>query len=304
MIKKGQLIADRYLIMNILYDTEKKRIYEAYHLKLGIEVIMKKISLINNSNFASSEVSILKSIKHQYIPQIYDLVNIGEDSYIIMEYIKGKSLDEIMKFEVLHDNQIIKWTKQLLMALDYMHNQSIPILHCDIKPSNIIVDKHDDACLIDFNVSMILNGFANPKGFSKHFAAPEIINYFSNSCRKKVGEVDYSNSYEDETVLLSEDVKNYNDNIKHSYSYQLNSGSKNKIDKKLIDNRADIYSIGALIYYMYTGEFYTDKSNFDNLNNFSINKKIIEIMRKALYYFRDKRYTSVKIMIEELENIV
>lgn len=313
-MKKGMMISDRYLIINILYDTDSKKIYEAYHLKLGIEVIIKKINLINKLDF-SNEVSILKTIKHQYIPQIYDIINIEEDNYIIMEYIKGEDMNEILKKRKLSDEDIIRWTKQILMALEYMHNKSTPILHCDIKPSNIIINSDNDACLIDFNVSLILNGFANPRGFSKYFAAPEIVNYFFNANRKIIEDNNYSELNIEETLLLDDDNKRVNNDknryisdknradIKYTYKSQLNSGSNNKIDMNVVDSRADIYSIGALMYHMYTGKYYSENSDFSELEKLNIDRRIINIIIKSLNYFKEKRYTEVKLILDELRKL-
>lgn len=316
MIEKGMIISERYLIIDELYKKESKEIFKAYHLKLCIEVIIKKIYL-NAKNILFNEDSILRAMKHQYIPQIYDLINYEEETYLVMEFVNGVGLDVVLKEKRVKTKNIEKWSIQILKALNYMHSQRVPVLHCDIKPSNIIIDLNDDANLIDFNISMVLNGFASPKGFSKHFAAPEIQNYFEKGKKAKIknkGELKlkYKNQvrnsvYRDEreTVILGE-----SDRVKETcayvkadfdYKYQLNSGSNYKIEKNAVDNRADIYSIGALMYFMYTGKYYDESENSEALKENHVDKKIIAIIEKSLEYFRDNRFENVSDMIGVLK---
>ena len=75
-----------------------------------------------------------------------------------MDYIEGESLDKLLKRGVRFSQpQVIKWAKQLLEALSYLHSEihgSPPrgFVHSDIKPANLMLTPSGDICLIDFNI--------------------------------------------------------------------------------------------------------------------------------------------------------
>jgi len=73
-------------------------------------------------------------------------------AYIVMEYITGCSLKYMLDKEgVLSEDKALKYIHQIGNALDFVHNKNI--VHLDIKPSNILIDREDNARLIDFGVS-------------------------------------------------------------------------------------------------------------------------------------------------------
>lgn len=100
------------------------------------------------------EVDILKNLRNSYLPQVLDFLVTEEGIYTVMSYIPGKSFKELieegMPFTV---NQMVRWGMQLCNALNYLHSQQPPIIHGDIKPSNIMLTPEGNICLIDFNIS-------------------------------------------------------------------------------------------------------------------------------------------------------
>jgi serine/threonine-protein kinase len=98
------------------------------------------------------EAKILSDVHHPYIVNVLDVFEENNTAYIAMEYIEGHSLKDILeKKGVLSEKKALKYIHQIGQALQFVHEKNI--LHLDIKPSNILIDKNDNARLIDFGVS-------------------------------------------------------------------------------------------------------------------------------------------------------
>ena len=80
-------------------------------------------------------------MKHTYLPRVYDFLEIDGEIYTVMDYIPGQSLDKVVNERgPIPQKQVLKWARQLAEALDYLHGQTPPVIHSDIKPSNIMAD--------------------------------------------------------------------------------------------------------------------------------------------------------------------
>lgn len=176
MFKKGDILNQSYQIIEEIGEGGNGIIFLAMHLRLRKKVVIKKIK--NESarkHNVRKEADILKNLHHRYLPQVYDFFDQGDDIYTVMDFIPGRD----MKYYVEHrarfdEKQIIIWLRQLTEALEYLHSQIPPIIHSDIKPSNIMIRPDGDVCLIDFNVSMS-EGSGKISGFSQRYASPEQV---------------------------------------------------------------------------------------------------------------------------------
>ncbi|MDR0698288.1 MAG: serine/threonine protein kinase, partial [Tannerella sp.] len=98
------------------------------------------------------EANILSEVHHPHIVNVLEVFEENNTAYIVMEYIKGCSLKYMLDKEgVLPENKALKYVHQIGNALDFVHDKNI--VHLDIKPSNILIGKDDNARLIDFGVS-------------------------------------------------------------------------------------------------------------------------------------------------------
>lgn len=102
------------------------------------------------------EANLLASLDHPAIPKIYDYFTISERSYLIMEFVSGQDLERILSNypDFLPEVRVIQWAIELCDVLHYLHNH-IPdsIIFRDMKPSNIMINQHDHAILIDFGIA-------------------------------------------------------------------------------------------------------------------------------------------------------
>lgn len=292
MIRIGDLLNNTYLIEERIGSGGSGIIYKAYHSRLKKSVVIKQIKNELRSKINERiEVDVLKNLKHTYLPQVYDFVMDDDDIYTVMDYIPGLSLlDELKKRKRFPQKKVIKWAIQLCEALSYLHSRDIPIIHSDIKPDNIMLTADDNICLIDFNVSLLFSKDINVVGFSEGYSPPEQVSIFNVLDRmaipiKKTG----CNSNVDLTALECG---------------KLNNSSK-KINCK-IDSRADIYSLGATMYHLLTGQRPDSTNRIDGLlysNNIKIGYSLIQIINKAMSKYVESRYKTADDMLHDLNNI-
>jgi serine/threonine protein kinase len=105
-------------------------------------------------NSAITEANILESLDNYYLPKIYNIIETDDVIYVVMEYIEGKSLKEVIHAEGAQtEEDVIKWARQLCEALDYLHSRKSPIIYRDMKPSNIMLKLDGNIKLIDFGIA-------------------------------------------------------------------------------------------------------------------------------------------------------
>ncbi|MDH6343695.1 serine/threonine protein kinase [Parabacteroides sp. PFB2-12] len=98
------------------------------------------------------EARILSDVHHPHIVNVLEVFEENNTAYIVMEFISGLSLKEMMERDgVMSENRVLRYIHQIGEALQFVHDKNI--LHLDIKPSNILIDQRDNARLIDFGVS-------------------------------------------------------------------------------------------------------------------------------------------------------
>jgi len=106
------------------------------------------------------EAHILATLDHPNLPEVYGYFIENDQPYLVMEYIEGSDLQTLAggydkPFEV---DQVLHWADGLLAALNYLHNQDPPIIHCDIKPLNVCITPEGEAILLDFGIACRLGG--------------------------------------------------------------------------------------------------------------------------------------------------
>jgi len=100
------------------------------------------------------EAELLANLRHPNLPCVTDYFIENDTCYIVMDYIEGKDLEVMLdenNLEGLPEKQVVEWAIQICRVLEYLHNQTPPIIHGDIKPANLIIRNHDGwLMLVDF----------------------------------------------------------------------------------------------------------------------------------------------------------
>ena len=122
-----------------------------------------------------NEAKLLRQLEHPSFPRMTDYIEEDQYCYLVMEYIKGKSLGSYLNEEKsLPLSEILTITKTVLKILEYLHSQKPPIYYGDLKPDNLMLDQNGKIYLVDFGSAMYSYGTARKtiKG-TKGYAAPE-----------------------------------------------------------------------------------------------------------------------------------
>ena len=152
-------------VNSTLYLVEDTQLNEVFVLK---QIDKNKIK---ESNKYFDEVRKMKKMEHKNVVKVNYATYDDEYIYISMPYYENGSLQNIIETRNLTVREIVKYSLDILSGLYYIHSNKI--LHCDIKPSNILIDKNNDAVLTDFGSSISLNSTGTGKlrnVYYKHIA--------------------------------------------------------------------------------------------------------------------------------------
>ena len=264
---------ETYAICGIIGQGGGGTVYKAVHKRLNKYVVIKQIKH-NPQALASkrTEVDLIKGLKHTYIPQVYDFIEQDGETYTVMDYIDGADFKKIISSGTrLGKRQLLKYSMQLCEAVQYLHSRKPPVIHSDIKPANIMLTSSDDICLVDFNVSLLFGeGGAKVLGGTPGYAPPEQLG-----------------------IPLSA--------VKKGIDGQLPIGQ----GRMYADERSDIYSIGATMYFLITGTRPAPGYNVVPLEEAvpQISDGIAHIVRKAMSLEPSGRYRSAGEMLNALRNV-
>ena len=105
------------------------------------------------SDSVLAECDLMKKLNHSAIPHIVDKLE-GENSiYIVMDYIEGDVLANLLKSGPQPEESVVEWAKQLCDILAYLHHQTPPIIYRDMRPANIMLTPEGEIKLIDFGIA-------------------------------------------------------------------------------------------------------------------------------------------------------
>lgn len=101
-----------------------------------------------------NEALVMVKLDHPNIRQVYGYGYLGNRHCIVMEYLEGDDLEELMKSgRRFTDEELRRWWDQTVDALNYTHGMDI--VHRDIKPSNLFLDKRGNIKLLDFGIAKV-----------------------------------------------------------------------------------------------------------------------------------------------------
>ena len=181
MITKGQKINDRYEIIRAIGEGGMANVYLGYDTILDRNVAIKVLrgDLSNDEKFVrrfQREALSASSLAHQNIVEMYD---VGEDDgvyYIVMEYVDGKTIKQLLKKRgTLTLSEAIDIMSQLTDGMAHAHDSYI--IHRDLKPQNIMIKDDGQIKITDFGIAMALNSTqltqTNSVMGSVHYLPPE-----------------------------------------------------------------------------------------------------------------------------------
>lgn len=184
MLSKGQKINDRYEIIKTIGEGGMANVYLANDTILDRKVAIKVLrgDLSNDEKFIrrfKREALSVSNLSHPNIVEVYDVGEEDGNYYIVMEYIEGKTLKQLLqKRGALTLNEVIDIMAQLTDGLAHAHEAYI--IHRDIKPQNIMIEDNGLVKITDFGIAMALNSTqltqTNSVMGSVHYLPPEQAN--------------------------------------------------------------------------------------------------------------------------------
>lgn len=179
------VIAKRYRIEELIGSGGYASVYRATDMTLGYERAIKEVTDTDpgvREQF-QLEADLLIAAKHPNIPHGYYLIEDRGRMFLVMEYVHGKDLEELLNDSLtqrgrpLDEAQVLRWIIDICGALVEMHKLKVPIIHRDIKPANIKITPEGRPVLIDFGLAKLQRSGRPTRtaaqGVSPGFAPPE-----------------------------------------------------------------------------------------------------------------------------------
>ena len=283
----------KYRIMSLVAKGGMGAVYKAVHPSLRRLVILKKLTIRNNATVRERfkrEAQILLDLQSPYIVHLFDYFVEGASHYIVEEYVDGMSLANLIEKQVALGTELsLLVFLDACYALKYAHWQGI--VHRDIKPGNILISRRAEVKLADFGIASSEKDAVLP---SAKESAKE---------GEKVAQAEAAASAKDDGSGLTR--------MGVTLGTPAYMAPEQISDSRSADKRADIYSMGIMLYEMLTGAKpfdatlseatlrkikrgdYIDPRKIDK----SIPKPICRMIRKMLRANPARRYQSVDPII-------
>ncbi len=195
-------------------------VYRGHHLQLPREVAIKSIDARNSRDLHrlkqrfEKEAFVQSQLDHPGIVKVYDYIIDEKAYYIVMEYVEGRSLAQLLSHEAkpLALNRALDFFEQMLRAVSYAHtfvyldrdgSSHRGLVHRDLKPANILITPEGNVKMTDFGIVKLIGAEATDT-LSDSYGSPEYV-------------------------------------------------SPEQADGQAVDQRSDIYSLGVILYEMLTG---------------------------------------------------
>ncbi|HVP07132.1 MAG TPA: protein kinase, partial [Candidatus Acidoferrum sp.] len=289
MLSDGQMLA-HFKIIKLLGEGGMGQVYLAEDQKLHRQVAVKVLTAeyfgdADRMERFHREARTAAQISHPNVMSIFDL---GKDKdpatgqeieYIVMEYIKGKSLTEFLKGRPADMTTVIRLAEKIASGLAAAHKMNV--LHRDIKADNIIVDEDEQPKILDFGLAKPLE----PVQFSDGETSTRTVSQELTRAGKILGTVSYM--------------------------------SPEQVRGETLDTRSDIFSFGVLLYRMATGEFpfaaqtqvstlakiLETRHDSPRLKNDKIPPDLERIIDKCLQKDAGDRYQDTRDLVVDLRNL-
>lgn len=277
-----------YRILSKLGEGGMARVYKGYHARLRRDVAIKIIlsQIADQEDFKARferEAQLIANLQHPNIVAVYDFGDIGNLTYLVMQYVGGGTLrDQLRGGHALEPREAILYCQQMARALHHAHQRGI--VHRDVKPQNMLVSASDRRQLLlsDFGIAKLYD--------SRH--------------ETTVLDVTGSSFHTDPSLTNV-------DQIVGTAEYM----SPEQINGKPVDARTDVYALGVVLFQMLAGEvpfhsttvqgllyqhIYTPPPPMQEINPY-VPEIVAHITAKAMAKAPEDRFQSAEAMAQALE---
>jgi serine/threonine protein kinase len=240
MLERNDILQERYRIIRQLGHGGMGAVYEAKDERLGSTVAVKEIIIeiekiptkkqrTHLRRAFEREAKLLANHQHEVFPRVIDYFSENDRQFLIMELVYGDDLSELLKInkKPFALKKTLEWTEHLLDALDYLHTQTPPIFHRDIKPQNLKVTSRGKIKLLDFGIAKSID--QNASTFTNQTFVGATLNY---------------SPIEQILPAISDTFREFII-LKHEKKAKA-------VLKQATNARCDLYSLGATVYHLLT----------------------------------------------------
>ena len=287
-------------------------LYRAHKDSLDVDVVIKRVKQKFKGRMDErAEANILKTLKHKYLPRIYDVIESPSGYvYTIMDMIPGENMQTYVKTHgPVSQKLAYRWACQLCEVIAYLHSQVPPILHCDIKPSNIMITPNEDICVIDFNTSLVFSkgvlaigatpGYAAPEQYTRPGASPDTIE--TVPLEETMPLRGYKDAFAYQNVRSNKGPSGRGVSNSVTAAQATNAGGYGTISK-----RTDVYGIGATLYYAITGQQPGHSlKDVRPITSYKLkfSRSFLLIIARAMKKRQEERFCDAQEMLRALQDI-
>jgi serine/threonine-protein kinase len=214
------------------------------------------------------EAELLAKLSHPHIVTIHDFGETGGLYYLVMEFVDGVNLRDLLREGKLEPKQALAIVPEICDALQFAHDHGI--VHRDIKPENILLDRLGRVKVADFGLAKLVSSVADDDPDRPASATPAAADL--TEAGKAMGTPSY---------MAPEQTRNPGE----------------------VDSRADIYSLGVVFYQMLTGELPGKKIEPPS-KKVQIDVRLDEVVLRALEKKPELRYQQASFMKTQVETIL
>lgn len=169
----------KYMIQDVLGEGGWSIVYKGLHASLNLPVAIKmlKHTMAADHDLSAkfqNEAKVIASLSHDNIVRVYDIEHLYRTVFIIMEYLDGLTVRHILRNSLsLPFSRVLHILMQVCMGLNFAHQRGI--VHQDVKPGNIFIQKDDRVKIVDFGLACPIGGCSSEMPGTAFYMAPEQI---------------------------------------------------------------------------------------------------------------------------------
>src|SRR5437660_4647891 len=278
-----------YFIQSKLGEGGMAKVYKAHHARLRREVAIKVIlpQVADKSGFRERferEAQLIASLEHRNIVAVYDFGEIGNVTYLVMQYVGGGTLRNLLRHEErIEPRKAIQYAIQMSRALHHAHQRGI--VHRDVKPQNMLISASDPTQLLlsDFGIAKLFDSGSSQETMLTPTQGNVSHDPSLTSVDQMVGTAEYM--------------------------------APEQINRQPVDARTDVYAMGIVLFQMLTGRIPFSSTTVDGLLyqhvfttpiaarevNPSVPEMLEQIILRALAKAPEHRFQSAEAMALALE---
>lgn len=187
MIQRGDVLDGKYEILKLIGRGGMSKVWLSMDTHVNKQWAVKEIDKTSreyretvDEERTRREIEIMKRLDHPALPRIVDIIDKDDSICIVMDYIEGDTLLEILKTRGIPEQEtVVSWMLDVCDAISHLHSFDPPIIYRDMKPANVMLTRDQRIKIIDFGIAkdykegtedtqpLGTKGYASPEHWTK-----------------------------------------------------------------------------------------------------------------------------------------